>query len=104
MSRIIQQQQEWTPTIKETRCAFLLSAGGSIEDPLVESSNDKKSEEFALALIPKAGPYSNPPKYLVGRRLRLWLNYPKIRLEVDFGEPKNDGIYFDRLKADAHKR
>jgi len=96
VSLALRRQRNWSPSVTNCRCAFLVKRRRFIIDPLIYSADNKASEDLALQIISSINPLPKAPKSLRNHRVELWLDYPGRDLYVDLSN--NDTKYFEDLK------
>jgi hypothetical protein len=84
--RVCQHQDGWAPSLTNSDCVFLVSSDGKIQDPFAFPGGTDSTDKFELQALTKVRQFSPPPAYLKNRRLKLYIAYPTIFLQIDFNE------------------
>jgi hypothetical protein len=107
VSARLKQRTEWDPSFRGTSVTFLVSNKGEIEDLFILFGKDEAKESLAISEISLSAPLPPPPQFFGGRRLRIDLNYPKIRVLVDDHWNEQDKElskkYFDYVRSNHPK-
>jgi tetratricopeptide (TPR) repeat protein len=100
---VCQHQDGWASTLQNSDCVFLVGKNGKIQDPFVFPGGNDCTDKFELDAISRVGGFSPPPAYLSNRRLKMYIAYPEIFLQIDFNESEDpDRIrYLESQKANS---
>jgi hypothetical protein len=86
LNQMIQNKEGWNSKVNQISCTFLVTSDGELQDPYIWSSADVSIEPFVNSVFSQPLRFAKPPAVLKNRRLNLELNYPKIKLFLDFNE------------------